>query len=231
MMADRNISGEKLAYRPVLEAELSTSEKLRIREGQSRAERQRHAQENLIGMAGRDRAGFERMARWIVATCRVGSEEAIAAELDAVRIETWCPREKFRTRPRRKMKPVDIYRPFFRGYLFVRVMPCHEAYAGVLCASRLGGIMGSDGRPFLMPEKLMDALMLSMRKRQCIQDDEVKLPFSIAERVRVADGAFSGFKAMVRALLPDRWQAEVEVEIFGRMTPMTIDIDSLESET
>jgi transcriptional antiterminator NusG len=170
------------------------------------------------------------MARWIVATCRSGSEQTIAEELNGSHIQTWCPLEKFRTRPRRSLKPVDIYRPFFRGYLFIRVMPSHEAYAGVLSASRLSGLMSRDGRPYLMPPRLMDALIANMRKRQTLQRDEVKLPFTIGDRMRINQGPFSSFTAMVRAALPDKWQAEVEVEIFGRMTPITIDIDSLERE-
>ena len=230
MMQHRGVKGERLSYRPIMEAELSASERQRIYEASRKADAARAAQQNLIKMASKDYAGFDAMGRWVVTTCRTGSEETIAKELSDARIETWCPKEKFRTRPRRQLKPVDIYRPFFRGYLFAKVVPSHEAFAGLLSASQLNGIMGRDGMPYLMPEQLMDVLQLSIRKRQCLQKDDVKMPFSIGERMRVVDGPFSSFTAMVRAVLPERWKAEVEMEIFGRMTPLTINIDSLERD-
>lgn len=230
MMQHRKIKGAKLAFRPMSEAELTNDERARAYGARDRACALRSARSNLVYEASFEKNGFQNLSRWIVTTCRSGSEHSIAEELKDVRIESWCPMEKFRTRPRRALKPVDIYRPFFRGYLFVRVVPSPEAFAGVLSASRLNGIMGRDGRPFLMPEKLMDALMLGMKKKVVVQEDEVKLPFSIGDRMLIKDGPFSSFTAMVRAALPDRWQAEVEVEIFGRMTPVTLDIDSLTFE-
>lgn len=230
MMQHRKIKGAKLAFRPMTEAEMTQDERARAYGARDQARALRSARSNLVHEASSEKVGFSNSSRWIVATCRSGSEQTIAQELQDARIETWCPMEKFRTRPRRSLKPVDIYRPFFRGYLFVRLVPTPEAFAGVLSASRLSGIMSQDGRPFLMPSKLMDALMLGMKKRVIVQEDEVKLPFSIGDRMRIKDGPFSSFTAMVRAALPDKWQAEVEVEIFGRMTPVTLDIDSLTFE-
>lgn len=226
-MQHKKINGATLAFRPMTEADMTHDERRRAYDARDRAAALRSARGNLVHEACCDKAGFDDLARWIVVTCRSGSEQVIAEELKDARISSWCPLEKFKTRPRRSLKPVDIYRPFFRGYLFVRLIPSHEAFAGLLSASRLNGIMGRDGKPFLMPPRMMDALMLGMKKRVVVQEDEVKLPFSIGDRMRIKDGPFTDFTAMVRAALPDKWQAEVEVEIFGRMTPVTLDIDSL----
>lgn len=227
MMQHRKIQGRKLAYRPVSSAELSPYERRRIDEGQARAERARAAHANLIRMAGKDWEQFDTMARWIVGTCRAGSELSIQEELNEQGIETWCPLERFRTRPRRGLKPVDIYRPFFRGYLFLRVVPCHEAYAGALCASRLQSLMGNDGKPFLMPEKLMNALMLRVKNDVLKQDDEKPLPVHAGERVTIRSGPFADFQTTIRKVLGDRWKVLAEVNIFGRMTPIELDIDSV----
>jgi transcriptional antiterminator NusG len=231
MMQNKKINGEKLSYRPMREAELSDRERYKAYEARDRASALRSAQHHLISEASVERPDFDNLSRWIVTTCRPGSEQTISEELHSARIKSWCPLEKFRTRPRRALKPVEIYRPFFRGYLFVKVVPTPEAFAGVLSASRLNAIMSRDGKPYLMPPRIMDVLMVGMQKRTKIQNDEVKLPFTIGDRMRIVDGPFSSFTAMVRAALPDRWQAEVEVEIFGRMTPMTLDIDSLAYDT
>src|SRR5690606_20491906 len=141
------------------------------------------AKARLIAMAREERPGFERMARWVVATCKSGSEQAVHDELREHGINVWCPLEKIRARPRRSLKAVDIYRPYFKGYLFVRVIPDNEAYVGLLSASRLMGIMGRDGKPFLMPDRLMDALMLGSRKAKEDHDDERVLPVRKGQQV------------------------------------------------
>ncbi|WP_411033829.1 transcription termination/antitermination protein NusG [Shinella sp. BYT-45] len=229
MMTVGHVDGKKLPYRPVAEAELSPRERMRIEEACHRADRLRAGHDSLVHAASRHRQDFEKMARWIVATCRSGSEQAIVAELAAVGIEAWCPTERHRRPPRRGRKAVDIFRPYFRGYLFVRLIPTQEAFAGVLAASRLQGLMGKDGRPFLMPPKIMDALILAARKDEKDQEDRPKLPFRIGQRVCIRSGPFADFLATVRRLIPERWKMEAEVSLFSRMTLLEIDIDSIEA--
>ncbi len=227
MTMQHKITGKKISYRPMIASDLTTIERRRIDDGKVKAERARSAHHNLVRMARRDVVGFDSRARWIVGTCRSGTEQAIGEELKEQKIETWCPLEHFRTRPRRGLKPVDIFRPFFRGYLFVQVVPCHEAFAGVLCASRLNSLMGRDGEPFLMPQRLMDALMLSVQKDDLKQDDERPLPVHKGDRIVIRSGPFVDFQTTVRKVIGERWKLQAEVNIFGRMTPIELDIDSV----
>lgn len=228
MMVTRRIEGTKLAYRPVDEAELSYDERRRVYGASNRQEARWGRRTGLVDAASCKRPRFDVLSRWIVATCRAGDEQAIAEELREQGMEVWCPLERFRKPPRRGLKAVDIYRPFFSGYVFVRVVPCDEAYAGVLTASRLGGLMSWNGRPYLMPPKIMDALMLASKKDDKDHRDEARLPFSIGQRVVIRSGPFADFLATVRRLMPNRWKMEAEVSLFGRMTPLEIDIDSIE---
>jgi len=228
MMTVGRVEGKRLAYRPVAEAELSRPERARIEEARRRADRLRQGHDSLTHAASCGRPDFEAKARWIVATCRSGSEQAIKAELDEAGIRAWCPTERHRRPPRRGRKAVDIFLPYFRGYLFVMVVPTQEAFAGVLAASRLQGLMGRDGKPFLMPPRLMDALLLSALKDKKDQEDRPKLPFRVGQRVSIRSGPFADFLATVRRLIPERWKMEAEVSLFGRMTLLEIDIDSIE---
>jgi transcription termination/antitermination protein NusG len=229
-MQHRNLQGATMAYRKVFEDELTLEQRARLDIAGSKAEALISAHGNLVHRASNRAAGFADLSRWVVATCRVDSEESISRELAEAHIETWCPMETFRKRPRRGLKPVDYFRPFFRGYLFARVVPCHEAYAGLLCASRLSSLMGRDGRPYLMPERLMNALLLGIKKRQHLEEDEVKVPYHVGDTVRVVDGPFASFQMVVRSVLPSQWKLSGEVQIFGRMTPIEMDIDSVTTE-
>ena len=227
MMQHRRMDGQKLGYRPMMEGEMRETDRRRAYDAQDRATKAIGARSNLIAMARRDRTGFDSLARWVVATCRTGTEEAIRDELQERGIEAWCPMEKMRARPRRSLKAVDIYRPFFKGYLFIRVIPDNEAFVGLLSASRLMGLMGRDGKPFLMPDRMMDALLLSSKNAKQEQDDERVLPVRTGQRVVIRTGPFSDFNATIRRVLGSRWKVMAEVEMFGRMTAVELDIDSV----
>lgn len=230
MMQHKDIQGARMAYRKVFENELTVSQRSRIYEAKGKAEAAISAMQNLKLMASNNVPNFEVNARWVVATCRIGTEESIADELRDQNIDSWCPLGRFRKRPRRGLKSVDYFRPLFRGYLFARVVPCHEAYAGLLSASRLLSLMGRDGKPYIMPERLMNALMLATKKHEYLQEDEVKVPYSPGDTVKVLSGPFASFQMIVRAVLPTHWKVSGEVEIFGRMTPIELDLDSVERQ-
>lgn len=230
MMTERKLDGKKLSYRPMTECELSRVERERVYLASSQQEGRRDRHNDLIvEAASRSYMSFEAHARWVVGVCRIGGERIVLDDLAAAGIQAWCPMEHLRTRPRRGLKPVDIYRPYFGGYVFVRVIPGQKAYAGVLAASRIRGFMGRDGRPFVMPEKVMDLLILNAKKDEMDQRDNPKLPIAPGARVSIGKGPFANFLATVRRLIPDRWRAEVEVNLFGRMSVIEIDIDSIEA--
>lgn len=221
---------KKLEYRQLAEADLSARERDGVYGRQSAAEGRRGRFAELVAPARRDRLGFERVARWVVATCRVGREDEVSDSLTAAGIECWCPRERLRARPRRGLQAVDIFRPIFRGYVFVRIVPDSKAYAGLLIAARLRGLMGRDGVPYLMPEPLMQALMLaaveSERKQKDV-GDLPPLPDLVGKRVVIRSGPFTDFAVTVRKLLAKRRQVVVDVMMFGGMTEMIVDVDSV----
>lgn len=224
MRIDQNISGKKLAYRPIRSEELTMNERRRIEMAKARNDAERAARENLMFMASRKRGGFEELARWIVCTCKAGLEEVISNELSARDIEVWCPTEKRRRPPLRGKKAVEIHRAIFRGYVFVRVIPDAEAFHGVLSASRISSIMGRDGKPFLMPERLMSMLVVKAAKREQLQEDAT---FKNGQAVTIRSGPFADFAATVRRVLGGH-KVEVEAALFGQMTSITLDVDSIE---
>ncbi len=151
----------------------------------------------------------------------------IEEELAACGIESWCPVEMKLRRARRGLKAVENPCALFRGYVFVHVIPTMEAFAGVLSASRIGGLMGRDGRPFLMPEDLMRRMRLRAQKREAKQKDEAAQEWR-NRKVTVRHGPFASLTATIRDLLGKGDRVSVEVDIFGRMTVMELDVDSIQ---
>jgi transcription termination/antitermination protein NusG len=188
------------------------------------------SRQRMIAMARQDRPGFEQVARWLVASCQSGTEQGIRDSLQEQRIECWCPCESFRKPPKRGQKAVEVKRAIFRGYLFVRVIPDNEAFVGLLAASNLKGLMGQDGKPYLMPESLMSKLMLSAKKSERKHMDGDSLPVMpdlLGKTVTIRSGPFAEFVVTVRKVLSKRGQVVVDVPLFGGMSEITLGVDSV----
>ena len=52
--------------------------------------------------------------------------------------------------------------------------------------------------------------------------DEVAIPFEVGESVKVADGPFSGFDAVIEDINNEKKKLKVMVKIFGRKTPLEL---------
>ena len=224
MTMQRKITGRKIAYRPMIEAELTPAERRQAYDHQGKARQLRCAHTNLVAMASRDRAGFETLSRWIVVTCRAGTEITISEELERQRIMCWCPVSKHRRAPKRGMKAVEIVRAVFRGYLFVRLIPEPEAYAGLLSASRVTGIMALNGATYVMPERLMSLLMLRAHSPEIANLSSF---VRVGQIVDVRSGPFASFQATVRQVLGKQGQLRCELPLFGRMTTVMLDLDDV----
>ena len=52
--------------------------------------------------------------------------------------------------------------------------------------------------------------------------EEIVIPFEIGESVKVTDGPFNGFDAVIEEISTEKKKLKVVVKIFGRKTPMEL---------
>ena len=52
--------------------------------------------------------------------------------------------------------------------------------------------------------------------------EEVNIPFSVDETVKVTDGPFSGFSGVIEEVNTEKHKLKVMVKIFGRKTPLEL---------
>ena len=119
-------------------------------------------------------------------------------------------------------------RPVIRGYVLVRCCPIPAAMMGLLEVDDVIDVVGGAIRPYRA-----DADSISRFKRMAEEgkyDAEAKKQqsFELQEQVRVTEGPFASFDAIVTAIDDEKGMVSVEVNIFGRSTPVHMHLDQIE---
>ena len=55
-----------------------------------------------------------------------------------------------------------------------------------------------------------------------LEDEGVNIPYVVGESVKVIDGPFNGFNAVIEAINEEKRKLQVMVKIFGRKTPLEL---------
>ena len=64
--------------------------------------------------------------------------------------------------------------------------------------------------------------MLGKVDELAIQDENIAIPYSSGETVKVIDGPFNGFDGTIEKINEEKRKLEVMVKIFGRKTPLEL---------
>ena len=86
------------------------------------------------------------------------------------------------------------------------------------------GFVGIGHEPTPLSNSEVDQIMSRIES----PEPKVKVRFQLGERVRITSGPFAEFAGSVDELQPDKGKARVLVSIFGRDTPVEVEIVHLE---
>ena len=65
--------------------------------------------------------------------------------------------------------------------------------------------------------------------RMGVEKREIEISYKLGDSVRVIDGPLSGFIGVVDVLEPDKNKVRVVVSMFGRETPVELELDQVET--
>jgi transcription termination/antitermination factor NusG len=61
-------------------------------------------------------------------------------------------------------------------------------------------------------------------------ENDIDIPYSVDETVKVTDGPFSGFMGVIEEVNTEKHKLKVMVKIFGRKTPLELGFMQVEKE-
>ncbi|WP_294947079.1 transcription termination/antitermination protein NusG [Sulfurivirga sp.] len=118
-------------------------------------------------------------------------------------------------------------RKFFPGYVLVEMEMNEDTWHLVKDVPQvMGFIGGTPERPAPISQKEVDRIL--QRVEEVVDKPRPKVLFEPGEMVRVIDGPFTDFEAVVEGVDYDKSKLQVSVLIFGRSTPVELDFSQVE---
>ena len=118
-------------------------------------------------------------------------------------------------------------RKFFPGYVLVEMEMTDETWHLVKSTPKVSGFIGGTGmRPTPISQKEVDRIMHQIQEG--VEKPRPKVQFEIGEQLRVTDGPFADFNAVVEEINYEKNRLKVSVSIFGRLTPVEVDFSQVE---
>ena len=113
-----------------------------------------------------------------------------------------------------------VERKVFPGYVLVKMILTDDSWHLVHNVRGATGFVGSDGKAVPLTEQ--EILDLGVERR------EIVVGYAVGDSVKVTDGPLSGFIGVVDELEPERDRVRVVVSMFGRETPVDLELDQVE---
>ncbi len=135
--------------------------------------------------------------------------------------EVLVPTEKvIQVRNGKKMTKERVY---FPGYIMILANLGGEIPHMIKSINGVIGFLGETkgGEPVPLRRSEVNR-MLGKVDELSVKADNVAIPFTIGETIKVIDGPFNGFNGTVEKINEEKRKLEVMVKIFGRKTPLEL---------
>ena len=166
-------------------------------------------------------------ARWYVVHTYSGYENAVAdtvmksaenRKMQDLIQEVNIPMETVTEIADSQTKTVE--RKVFPGYVLVKMVMTDESWHLVRNVRGVTGFVGSGNKAVPLTDDEIKALG--------VEKHEVIVGFDIGDTVKITDGPLDGFLGTVDEISPDKTHVRVVVSMFGRETPVDLELDQIE---
>ena len=117
--------------------------------------------------------------------------------------------------------PKEVERKVFPGYVLIKMVMTDDTWHLVRNVRGVTGFVGeASNKPIPLTEE--EVLALGMEKH------EVVVLYKVGDRVRISDGPLESFTGTVEEIDPEKNKVSVAVSMFGRETPVELELDQVE---
>ena len=114
-----------------------------------------------------------------------------------------------------------VERKVFPGYVLVKMVMTDETWHLVRNVRGVTGFVGTGNKAIPLTEEEISSLG--------VEKKEVLVDYEPGQSVRITDGALESFLGTVEEIDTERQKVRVVVSMFGRETPVELDLDQIES--
>ena len=120
-------------------------------------------------------------------------------------------------------KKKKVEKKSFPGYICLNMQMDQEAKNYVSGCPFISGFLTKQGQlPLPLPKSEIN-IVLSRTQEDNVDTFPVEFDFSVGQKILIVDGPFNNFSGTVKAIFPEKGKVSVNIEIFGRETPVEID--------
>ena len=167
-------------------------------------------------------------AKWYVVHTYSGYENKVASNLEKtvenhslqnLIFEIRVPTEKV-TEVAANGKTKEVERKIFPGYVIVKMILTDESWYAVRNIRGCTGYVGPSSKPIPLTDEEVERLGVETRN--------VEVSYNVGDSVQITDGPLEGFIGTVEEIDVDKNQIRVTVSMFGRETPVDLELDQAE---
>ena len=115
----------------------------------------------------------------------------------------------------------EVERKVFPGYVLIKMVMTDDTWHLVRNVRGVTGFVGSANKAIPLTEE--EVLAMGMEKHEII------VKYAVGDHVRIVDGPFSTFTGVVEEIEPEKNRVSVMVSMFGRETPVELELDQVET--
>ena len=115
----------------------------------------------------------------------------------------------------------EIQRKVFPGYVLIKMVMTDDTWHLIRNIRGVTGFVGEANKAIPLTDEEIAALGVEKR--------EVVVAYNVGDSVKITDGALESFLGVVEEIDLERQKVRVIVSMFGRETPVELDLDQIES--
>ena len=116
----------------------------------------------------------------------------------------------------------EVKRKLFPGYVLVKMVMTDESWYVVRNIRGVTGFVGPSSKP--VPLSPAEVAKLD------VESHTIEVNFSVGDVVKISDGPLSGYLGQVEAVEPENNLVRVVVSMFGRETPIELELNQVEAK-